>query len=270
MTVNLSNNGLREIANSFDLFYIDIWGVLHNGIKLNQDAVDVLSELDKLGKEYVLLTNAPRPNSDVIKFLGKLGLDDQKSFKVYTSGQGSLNYLSNEKKDLKFFHLGPGRDFNLFKNFESLKQKKVENSDYIICTGLFDEFENLQFYKKFLSPFVDKEMVCTNPDLIVDRGDETEYCAGSIAKIFEEIGGKVKYFGKPYPLVYQKSTTNKSKSVLCIGDNLNTDIKGANLQNFKSLFILNGIHKKENQKELNKLFEKFKVNVNYIQEKLKW
>ena len=270
MTINLSNNGLREIANSFDLFYIDIWGVLHNGIKLNQDAVDVLSELDKLGKEYVLLTNAPRPNSDVIKFLGKLGLDDQKSFKVYTSGQGSLNYLSNEKKDLKFFHLGPGRDFNLFKNFESLKQKKVENADYIICTGLFDEFENLQFYKKFLSPFVDKEMVCTNPDLIVDRGDETEYCAGSIAKIFEEIGGKVKYFGKPYPLVYQKSTTNKSKSVLCIGDNLNTDIKGANIQNFSSLFILNGIHKKEKQNELNKLFEKYQVDVNYIQEKLKW
>ena len=270
MTINLSNNGLREIANSFDLFYIDIWGVLHNGIKLNQDAVGVLSELDKLGKEYVLLTNAPRPNSDVIKFLGKLGLDDQKSFKVYTSGQGSLNYLSNEKKDLKFFHLGPGRDFNLFKNFESLKQKKVENADYIICTGLFDEFENLQFYKKFLSPFVDKEMVCTNPDLIVDRGDETEYCAGSIAKIFEEIGGKVKYFGKPYPLVYQKSTTNKSKSVLCIGDNLNTDIKGANIQNFSSLFILNGIHKKEKQNELNKLFEKYQVDVNYIQEKLKW
>ena len=270
MTVNLSNNGLREIANSFDLFYIDIWGVLHNGIKLNQDAVDVLSELDKLGKEYVLLTNAPRPNSDVIKFLGKLGLDDQKSFKVYTSGQGSLNYLSNEKKDLKFFHLGPGRDFNLFKNFESLKQKKVENADYIICTGLFDEFENLQFYKKFLSPFVDKEMVCTNPDLIVDRGDETEYCAGSIAKIFEEIGGKVKYFGKPYPLVYEKSINNKSKTVLCIGDNLNTDIKGANLQNFNSLFILNGIHKKENQNELNKLFEKYQVDVNYIQEKLTW
>ena len=99
MTVNLSNKGLSQIANSFDLFYIDIWGVLHNGIKLNQDAVDVLSELDKLGKEYVLLTNAPRPNSDVIKFLEKLGLDYKKSSKVYTSGQGSLNYLSNENEE---------------------------------------------------------------------------------------------------------------------------------------------------------------------------
>tara|TARA_B100000674_G_scaffold467423_1_gene452349 strand:- start:3775 stop:4587 length:813 start_codon:yes stop_codon:yes gene_type:complete len=270
MTANLSDKGLREIADSFDLFYIDIWGVLHNGITLNQDAVNVLLELDKSGKEYVLLTNAPRPNSDVIKFLKKLGLDDQKSSKVYTSGQVSLNYLNNEKKNLKFFHLGPNRDLNLFKNFQSLKQSKLDDADYIICTGLFDEHENLEFYKKYLSPYINKEMVCTNPDLIVDRGDITEYCAGSVAKVFEEIGGHVKYFGKPHPLVYEKSTNNKSKSVLCIGDNLNTDIRGANLQNFNSLFILNGIHKKEKQNELNKLFEKYQVDVNYVQEKLKW
>ena len=270
MTVDLSNKGFREIVNNFDIFYIDIWGVIHNGIKLNIDAVEVLSELDNLNKEYILLTNAPRPNSDVIKFLKKLGLDDNKSSKVYTSGQGSLNYLSNEKKELKFFHLGPERDFNLFKNFKSLKKKSAQDADYIICTGLFDENENLEFYKDYLSSFIDKEMVCTNPDLIVNRGDVTEYCAGSIAKIFEEVGGRVKYFGKPYPLVYEKSANNKNKSVLCVGDNLNTDIKGANLQNFKSLFILNGIHKKENQNELNKLFQKYQVDVNYVQEKLKW
>ena len=270
MTVDLTNKGIREIVNDFDLFYIDIWGVIHNGIKLNEEAVHVLSELDNLGKEYVLLTNAPRPNSDVIKFLGKLGLNEKKSFKVYTSGQGSLNYLSNEKKNLKFFHLGPERDLNLFEKFISLKQSKVEDADYIICTGLFDEHENLEFYKNFLLPHTDIDMVCTNPDLIVDRGNVTEYCAGSVAKVFEELGGNIKYFGKPYPLVYDISANNKNKSVLCIGDNLNTDIKGANLQNFKSLFVLNGIHKKEKQIKLNKLFEKYQVDVNYIQEILKW
>ena len=270
MTVNLTDTGLKEIADSFDLFYIDIWGVLHNGIQLNKDAVNVLSKLDSLGKEYVLLTNAPRPNSDVIKFLEKLGLDYKKSSKVYTSGQGSLNYLNNEKKGFKFFHLGPKRDFGLFNSFQSLKQDKVENADYLLCTGLFDENKNLEFYEFFLSPFKDKEMVCTNPDLIVDRGNVTEYCAGSVAKVFEGIGGKVKYFGKPYPMVYQKSTNAENKKVLCIGDNLNTDIKGANIQKFNSLFILNGIHKNEKQNEINKLFEKYQVNVDYIQDKLNW
>ena len=270
MAKNLDKDGLKSIAFKYDLFFIDIWGVIHDGVQLHQNSIKALNELEKLNKEYVLLTNAPRPNETVSKYLKKLGLDEKKSSKVYTSGQGSLDYLSKEKKDLKFFHIGPDRDFNLFKNFNSLKQNNPKDAKYIICTGLFDEHENLEFYKKFLSSFKDKEMVCTNPDLIVDRGEETEYCAGSVAKVFEKIGGKVKYFGKPYPLVYEKSTNNKRKSVLCIGDNLNTDIRGANLQNFKSLFILNGIHKKENQNQLNKLFEKYQVDVNYIQEKLKW
>ena len=99
MTVDLNDRGIKDIVNNFDLFFIDIWGVIHNGVRLNEDAVNVLAELDRLDKEYVLLTNAPRPNSDVIKFLKKLGLDNKKSSKVYTSGQGSLNYLNNEKKN---------------------------------------------------------------------------------------------------------------------------------------------------------------------------
>ena len=84
--------------------------------------------------------------------------------------------------------------------------------------------------------------MCTNPDLIVDRGDVREFCAGSVAKIFEEIGGKVIYFGKPYPPVYNLSANINGKNVLCIGDNMNTDIKGANIQNFDNLLITSGIH----------------------------
>ena len=93
MTVNLTETGLNKIVNNFDLFYIDIWGVLHNGIKLNEDAVNVLSKLDDLGKEYVLLTNAPRPNLDVIKFLNKLGLDDKKSSKASGKNAGSARRI---------------------------------------------------------------------------------------------------------------------------------------------------------------------------------
>ena len=113
-------------------------------------------------------------------------------------------------------------------------------------------------------------MVCTNPDLIVDRGNETEFCAGSIAKIFKELGGKVDYFGKPYPLVYTQARKIKNKKILCVGDNLNTDIKGANIQNFNSLFISSGIHKNEAKNNLNNLFESYNVKVDYIQSKLKW
>ena len=84
-------------------------------------------------------------------------------------------------------------------------------------------------------------MVCTNPDLIVDRGDKRELCAGSVAMVFEKMGGKVVYFGKPYPEVYNLSINNKGKKILSVGDNLNTDIKGANLLNYDSLNLQTGI-----------------------------
>ena len=271
MTINLDDKGLKSIAYKFDLFFIDIWGVVHNGIQLFEDSIQTLDELKKINKEYVLLTNAPRPNSTVIKFLKKIGLDNEKCKNVYTSGEAALNYLHNNCKDLKFFHIGPPRDFDLFKLFEKNKVDKIEDSDFLLCTGLFDNHENeLEYYKKLFENKTSKKMVCTNPDLIVDRGNEREFCAGSIAKIFEELGGKVEYFGKPYPLVYTQARTIKNKKILCIGDNLNTDIKGANVQNFNSLFISGGIHKNETNGNLNNLLESYNVKVDYIQSKLKW
>jgi ribonucleotide monophosphatase NagD (HAD superfamily) len=88
-------------------------------------------------------------------------------------------------------------------------------------------------------------MICTNPDLIVDKGNKRELCAGSVAMVFEKMGGEVVYFGKPYPEVYNQSIDNNNKKILSIGDNLNTDIKGANLLNYDSLLISNGVHKNE-------------------------
>ena len=114
-------------------------------------------------------------------------------------------------------------------------------------------------------------MICTNPDLIVDRGEKRELCAGSVAMVFEKMGGEVLYFGKPYPEVYNQSIDNKNKKILCIGDNLNTDIKGANLLNYDSLIISNGIHKKEiNDDGIEKTSKKYEAVVNFIQSELKW
>ncbi len=269
MTKNLDKTGLKSIIKDFDLLFIDIWGVIHNGLKLYDGSVQVLNELEKNDINYVLLTNAPRPNKTVIKFLKNMGLDEKKCRKVFTSGEVALKYLLSDFKNLKFFHIGPPRDFDLFKLLEKNKVDSLDKCDFLLCTGLFDEFSNsLDYYKKLFKKIPSKKMICTNPDLIVDRGDKREFCAGSVAKVFEDLGGKVEYFGKPYPLVYNQSAITKNKKVLCIGDNLNTDIKGANMQNFKSLFILSGIHSES--KDFNKLFTSYKVKVDYIQSKLKW
>jgi len=272
MTKNLDQTGLKSIVDSYDLFFIDIWGVVHNGIKLYDNSIEVLENLSNLNKEFILLTNAPRPSSTVVNFLKKMGLN--KFFEnVFTSGEAALKYLIKDLKNKKFFHIGPStRDFDLFKSFEKNKVLNIKDADYLLCSGLFDDHsDNLNYYKSLFSEHISKKMICTNPDLIVDRGDKREYCAGSVAKIFEEIKGEVIYFGKPYPPVYNLSSETKNKKVLCIGDNLNTDIKGANIQNYDSLLITNGIHRYEISKiKLNNVIEKYKAKVDYFQTDLKW
>ena len=149
---------------------------------------------------------------------------------------------------------------------------KIEDCDFLLCTGLFDEYDkNLEYYKKLFKDNFSKKMICTNPDLIVDRGEVRELCAGSVAMVFEKMGGEVVYFGKPYPEVYNQSIDNNNKKILAIGDNLNTDIRGANLLNYDSLLISNGIHRNEIKNNgIQDVSKEYEAIVNFIQSDLKW
>ena len=272
MTKNLDLNGFKSIADNYDLFYIDLWGVIHNGINLHEEAISVLKQLLKNKKMFVLLTNAPRPNETVRNFLQKMGMDKELRDHVFTSGEAALNYLKKFFIAKKFYHIGPPRDFDLFTLFEKNKSENIIDSEYLLCTGLFDDHDkDLIYYKSLLEKHINKKMICTNPDLIVDRGEVRELCAGSVAMVFEKMGGEVVYFGKPYPEVYHQSIDNNKKKILAIGDNLNTDIKGANLLNYDSLLISNGIHRDEiKYKGIQNVVKEYEVIVNYVQSDLKW
>jgi len=271
MTKNLDNAGLQSIAENYDLFYIDLWGVVHNGINLNEQAILVLRELSKMNKSFVLLTNAPRPNETVKAFLEKMGMEKELRDHVFTSGEASLKYLKKFYQSNKFFHIGPPRDFDLFNDFKNNQSKNIDDSQYLLCTGLFDSYDDLNYYKDLLKNHINKKMICTNPDLIVDRGNKRQLCAGSVAMIFEKMGGEVVYFGKPYAEVYNLATDNKDKKILSIGDNLNTDIKGANLLNYDSLLISNGVHKNEIFDEgIENISKQYESIVNFLQSDLKW
>ena len=118
---------------------------------------------------------------------------------------------------------------------------------------------------------VSKKLICTNPDLIVHRGKVEELCAGSVAKVFEDLGGEVVYFGKPHREVYDMCIGSNEKA-LAIGDNLRTDIKGANNLKIDCIFISEGVHRKEfnDFSQLNNLLKKYGVKANYFQRELKW
>jgi len=272
MTKNLDLNGLQSIADNYDLFYIDLWGVIHNGIKLHDEAIFALKELKKIKKNFVLLTNAPRPNETVKNFLQKMGMDKELRDHVFTSGEVALNYLKKNFLSKKFYHIGPPRDFDLFNLFQNNKSTNIKDSEYLLCTGLFENYDrDLIYYKDLFEKHINKKMICTNPDLIVDRGDVRELCAGSIAMVFEKMGGEVVYFGKPHQEVYNQSINNNNKKILAIGDNLNTDIRGANLLNYDSLLISNGIHRDEiKDRGIQEVAKEYEAIVNFMQSELKW
>tara|TARA_B100001063_G_C16627492_1_gene483982 strand:- start:50 stop:856 length:807 start_codon:yes stop_codon:yes gene_type:complete len=264
-------NHLSEVFDAYDTFVIDLWGVMHNGIKLNDRAVEAVAQLKIKSKKIVFLSNAPRPSAKVVDFLLKMKMDKNYLLNVMTSGEAAMQAINKNKFGKKFFHLGPPRDASIFEKIKNNKTE-IDNCDFILCTGLFDDHENnMDYYKNFLLKHISKKLVCTNPDLIVHRGNKEEYCAGYIAKIFEKLGGKVIYYGKPYKAIYE-TCFKPNEKVLAIGDNLRTDIKGANNLDKDCLFISNGVHRKEfsNNLELQKLLNKYKVQANYFQKELQW
>ena len=272
---------LSEIYKNYDTFVIDLWGVIHNGIKLNPKAIEAVDQLKNEEKKVIFLSNAPRPSTKVVDFLLKMKMDRKYLSNVMTSGEAAMHAINQNKFGKRFFHLGPPRDTAIF---EKIKKNKttIDSCEFILCTGLFDEDDpdinklqlhenDLNYYKNFLIKHISKKLVCTNPDLTVHRGNKEEYCAGYIAKIFEELGGKAIYYGKPHKEIYDMCFKPNEK-VLAIGDNLRTDIKGANNVNKDCLFISNGVHRNEfsNNLELEKLLRKHKVRANYFQKELQW
>ncbi len=265
--------GLKEIHEKYDAFFIDLWGVVHNGIKLYPEAIDVLENICRQKKRFILMSNAPRPLKDVQKFLLKMKMSERFIKNIFTSGEAAIRSLKQNLYGKNFYHLGPKRDSNLFEGFENNK-KNIDKADFILCSGFLDgQEESLEYYKFFLKKYIRLKMVCTNPDLIVHRGKEKEYCAGTLANIFKELGGKVIYFGKPYPEIYN-FCTKKNEKVLVIGDNIRTDIKGANNMNFDSLLITSGVHKDEfldiKLENYEDVLKKYNVKTNYYQERLIW
>jgi ribonucleotide monophosphatase NagD (HAD superfamily) len=248
-------NHLSEVFHSYDTYVIDLWGVMHNGISLNSKAIEVVENLIESSKKIVFLSNAPRPSSKVVEFLKRMKMKEKYLSKVITSGEAAMQAINQNKFGKNFYHLGPSRDQSIFEKVLENKTS-LDRCDFILCTGLFED---------------SKKLICTNPDLIVHRGNMEELCAGSVAKTFETLGGKVIYYGKPYKEIYGMCFDTREK-VLAIGDNLRTDIKGANNLNIDSLFIYNGVHRNEikNDEDIPALLKRYNVKTNFFQKELKW
>jgi HAD superfamily hydrolase (TIGR01459 family) len=243
------------VAPRYDVVLCDIWGVVHNGIAAHAQACDALMRYRAGGGTVVLITNAPRPSPWVVRQLGRLGVPAGAYDDVMTSGDLTREVVAGRNGGA-VFHIGPQRDISIFDGLD-VRFTGVETADYAVCSGLYDDTtETPDDYRDLMATMRGRSlfMVCANPDVVVERGDERVYCAGAIADLYGAMGGDVLYAGKPHRPIYDAALTKAASArgavvspdrTLAIGDSLRTDMTGAQALGIDGLFVSGGIHARE-------------------------
>jgi HAD superfamily hydrolase (TIGR01459 family) len=245
-------SGLAELAGGYDALLCDVWGVVHNGREAFPAACDALAHFKVERGPVVLISNAPRPASDVLPQLDALGVPRAAWSAVVTSGDATRTLLAARAPG-PAWAIGPDRDAPLYEGL-GLAFAGPEGAAFIACTGPVDDtIETPDDYRERLAIGAHRNlvMVCANPDRVVQRGDRLVYCGGALADLYAELGGAVQMAGKPHAPIYDMALdraaaelggTLDRRRVLSIGDGVATDLAGAAAQRIDALFIADGIH----------------------------
>jgi HAD superfamily hydrolase (TIGR01459 family) len=248
-------NGLRDLAPRYDGYIIDIWGVLHDGVKPYPGVIDCLDRLRALGKRVVLLSNAPRRAAEIARTLGRMGIGSELYDGIMSSGE-AVHLALRDRTDPDFadlgdrlYHLGPPRDRGIFHDLPLTEVEAPHLATFLLNTGPDDMrgWDDPEPYLPTLdaSLAVALPMVCANPDLEVVLDGRRIICAGLLAQYYAGKGGRVVYRGKPDPAIYGPTLallgTPKSRT-LAIGDSLSTDMAGAKAAEIDACWMLSGLH----------------------------
>ena len=249
---------LDEISERYDALLVDLWGCVHNGIAAFPAAVSALQTYRKRGGAVVLLTNAPRPRSDVALQLERMGVPEDAWDTICTSGDSARTALFSGAVGPDVFFIGDAaRDARFFDpigvvaNPTPIRKVPLEHASGIVCTGPFDPSADPSVLRPELLYAKEHglKLLCANPDIVVDRGEIREWCAGAIAQLYAEMGGESLYFGKPHAPIYELARLRLNAEghepapdrILAIGDGILTDIAGAVGEGIDSLFITGGL-----------------------------
>ncbi len=250
-------DSLGEIAHAYDAILSDVWGVIHNGKSPHMAACEALARFRAERGPVILVSNSPRPVEEIPPQLAGIGVPETAWDAIVTSGDATRMLVREGDFGPRCFHLGPDRDVPLFNGMDVARVTDPDAAaDFIICTGPWDDdTETAEDYRGLFPRLVKRglPMICANPDLVVERGDRLITCAGSLAKLYEELGGEAIYGGKPHPPIYRLARGMLAKlgvtvpaesweRVLFVGDGMPTDITGAKAQGLDALFVTAGIH----------------------------
>jgi HAD superfamily hydrolase (TIGR01459 family) len=252
---------LADIAADYDALYCDIWGCLHDGIRSFPAATGALQSFREAGGRVILLTNAPRPSAEIAVQITGLGVPRDAWDSIATSGDSARMALFQGAVGHRVYHIGVSSDLGFFEPPQVLEDPApvervpLAEAEGIVCTGPFDALADLDTLRPDLlrAKIAGLPLLCANPDIVVDRGTRREWCAGAVARLYTEMGGRSLYFGKPHPPIYDLARRQLSdlgadiptSRILAIGDGIATDVAGAQGEDIDVLFVTGGLAAKE-------------------------
>ncbi|WP_297774105.1 TIGR01459 family HAD-type hydrolase [uncultured Roseovarius sp.] len=248
---------LSEIADRYDALFVDLWGCVHDGVNALPDAVAALRRYRETGGTVILVTNSPRARNGIEKQLDVFGVAHDAWDSIATSGDSARAAMFRGVVGEKVWFIGQEFDHRFFEPIQviedpvSVKAVPLEEAEGIVCVGPFDPHADpAEMRPQFLyAKQKGLKLLCANPDIVVDRGETREWCAGALAQLYTEMGGESLYFGKPHPPIYDLARRRlaalgrdvENHRILAIGDGVQTDIKGAMGEDIDSLFITGGL-----------------------------
>ncbi len=254
-------DSLSQVSDRYDVLLCDVWGCVHNGREVFPDAIAALQKFRAGGGTVVLLTNAPRSRFEVEKQLDKLGLPRDAWDVITTSGDSARAAMFRGAAGSNVYFMGYERDLTVFEPLKVIEDPvkitrvALDEAEGIVCCGPFDPYADPESYRPDLLYAKQKglPLLCFNPDIVVDFGDQRQWCAGKVAQVYREMGGNSLYFGKPHPPIYDLARTRLAamgrdfadNRILCVGDGILTDVAGAMGEDLDMLFISGGLAAEE-------------------------
>ena len=243
---------LAELGGAYEALLCDLWGCYHDGIRPYPAAIAALRAFRRGGGLVVLLTNAPRPAESVRRFLDGMGAPEDSYDGILSSGSACQRAIASGAHGRSFHYVGPERDLHMLTDL-GLGDEALDRAGAILCTGLRDDrTETPADYYEEMAAWHERglPLLCANPDLVVDRGNERIYCAGALALAYEQAGGPVVWFGKPHRATYEQALALLAElagraispaKVLAVGDGIRTDVRGGLDAGLDVLFVTGGL-----------------------------
>lgn len=269
---------LAALAEHYDGFFIDQFGVLRDDERAYPGANEALLYLKALGKAIIILSNSGRSGDYNAERLVRLGFDRTGFDRFLTSGDVAHDVLTDETtgqtERIRCLTISSGGDRNLADRlgFESVEDAAL--ADTVIISGSEAERIPLTEYRTRLKPAAQRGVTCycTNPDRHkLAKGGGVAPGAGSIALAYEDLGGPVRWFGKPYPAIYRHAQalleSIPTGRIVCIGDSLEHDIAGAVAAGLSSCLVRTGILADTGDVELATVANKYGARPNFLIER---